>query len=127
MQFLYIIEDFNISQGYSRIFEKVLTYSWGPYFNLSTVTTRKTIFSDVSLLFFFRRVWPSEPNACQRKYKPRWIFVIRLRKSILAGHLRGPPAKVPLLSQADLLNSRPKKMIFVGETLYGPPVKFIPT
>lgn len=52
MQFLYIIEDFNISQGYSRIFEKVLTYSWGPYFNLSTVTTRKTIFSDVSLLFF---------------------------------------------------------------------------
>lgn len=28
MQFLYIIEDFNISQGYSRIFEKVLTYSW---------------------------------------------------------------------------------------------------
>lgn len=34
-----------------------------------------------------------------------------------AGQLRGPPAKVPLLSQADLLNSRPKKIIFVGETL----------
>jgi hypothetical protein len=52
MQFLYIIEDFNISQGYSRIFEKVLTYSWGPYFNLSTVTTRKSIFTDVGSFFF---------------------------------------------------------------------------
>lgn len=39
-----------------------------------------------TLAFYFsKRVWPSDPNIRLEKYKLRWIFVIRLRKSIYPG------------------------------------------